>query len=416
MTTARRRRAAIAPCLGPLASWFASRIDLVRFRDASVGRASAVLAPRDSAHRMIVPDFAGSLDLARSGLPFHAVLERDHDRSPDSARVDRLLAEGRTIFLVQPHQVLPRLARLIVAIRAAFLGPFRNPCSFLFLAGGDGREGMGLHHDGNVDSFWLQIEGRRTVTFGPPVSEDTPEDMNESSRDPSSARPVSKPPRETKPESPRRRMPGYRTLALEPGSLLYMPPRTPHRVVCFERSLAVSLTFPESDPRDAIRTLVDDARFELDAALDPLSPAPIARLLDDAGTRIARSARDPIQVQKLLAAGLAAWDVARGSTRGATRRDANRLWFQRPVVAGAVDRRSRTIPLFAGDGMTVRVPASAASIACDFVLMPSLHREAIACLGRSIGALVESGLVAFHDLPLRIEPDDLDSLDGWNFA
>ena len=36
---------------------------------------------------------------------------------------------------------------------------------------------MGLHHDGPVDAFWLQLEGRRTVTLGAPVAPGTPQDL-----------------------------------------------------------------------------------------------------------------------------------------------------------------------------------------------------------------------------------------------
>ena len=76
---------------------------------------------------------------------------------------------GQTAYLPQVHQVLPRLMRLIVALRAALLGPGREESSFLFIVQGTGRRGMGLHHDGEVDAFWLQLEGRRTVTVGPRV-------------------------------------------------------------------------------------------------------------------------------------------------------------------------------------------------------------------------------------------------------
>src|SRR5206468_7506214 len=92
---------------------------------------------------------------------------------------------------------------------------------FLFLVQGRGREGMGLHHDGDVDAFWVQLEGRRTVTLGPAVAPRTPLDLG------------------TRPAGAR----GWRTLDLPPGSLLYLPPRTPHAVVCHGRSLALSLTW-----------------------------------------------------------------------------------------------------------------------------------------------------------------------------
>src|SRR3972149_4257628 len=67
--------------------------------------------------------------------------------------------------------------RLMVTLRIAFIGPAQEECSFLFMVEGRGRPAMGLHHDGDVESFWLQIEGRRTVTIGPPVPPGTPEDL-----------------------------------------------------------------------------------------------------------------------------------------------------------------------------------------------------------------------------------------------
>ena len=137
--------------------------------------------------------------------------------------------------------------RLIVALRAAFMGPGREECSFLFLVEGRGREGLGLHHDGDVHAFWLQLEGRRTVTLGAPVARATPQDL---------------------PHAWTKRG-GFTTRALPPGSLLYLPPRTPHRVVCYERSLALSLTWSVRRQRGA--------RPEALAAWDAVSgrvPAP----------------------------------------------------------------------------------------------------------------------------------------------
>ena len=108
------------------------------------------------------------LALADAGSPFHTALDRRYDRSSDPRRLPDALAAGESVYFPQAHQVLPRVARLMVALRAAFLGPGREECSFLFLAEGQGREALGLHHDGEVDAFWLQLKGRRLVTIGPP--------------------------------------------------------------------------------------------------------------------------------------------------------------------------------------------------------------------------------------------------------
>jgi mannose-6-phosphate isomerase-like protein (cupin superfamily) len=395
LKSARRRRAVAPPRLGPLQSWFGSRAGLERFRRRVVGRSPAVLTPLDDAWRSIVPDFDGSLALVRSGLPFHAVRDRDHDRSPDPRKANAMLARGRTLFLVQPHQVLPRLARLVTALRAALLGPFRTPCSFVFLASGAGREGMGLHHDGDVDSFWLQIEGRRTVTIGTAVEPGTPETMSDRSL---------------------RHDPGCRTFALEPGSLFHMPPRTPHRVVCFERSLAVSLTWQPPDAREALGAWIDAADVALERGRSPVDPKPLARLLRTAGASLGKASRDPIAAHRLLAAGLATWDVAPGRPMGVAPRDPSRLWIVKPAVAGPLDRRSRTRLVLAADGARASLPSGASGLAGDLARMPSLGSDDIADLGSAVAGLVESGIAAFRDLPIRIDPADPAALDGWNFA
>ena len=61
------------------------------------------------------------------------------------------------------RMVLPRVARLMAALRATLFGGGREETSFLFIVNGRGRQGMGLHHDGEVDSVWVQLEGRRAV-------------------------------------------------------------------------------------------------------------------------------------------------------------------------------------------------------------------------------------------------------------
>ena len=191
--------------VSPLATWFAGPAAVTRFRRARLGRAPVVLPPRNPDWRQLAPDFAGAVAMAASGLPFQIADDRRYDRSADPRRLRRALASGGTVFLPQVHQALPRLMRLMVALRVALLGPRLDECSFLFLVEGRGRTGMGLHHDGAVDAFWLQLEGRRTVTLGPRVAPGTPADLD---------RPV---------------RPGaaWRTLELAPGTLFHLPPWTP---------------------------------------------------------------------------------------------------------------------------------------------------------------------------------------------
>jgi len=268
--------------------------------------------------------------------------DRRHDRAPSRARLRAALAAGATVYLPQVHQVLPRVARLMVALRALVFRAPRAECSFLFLVEGRGREGMGLHHDGDVDAFWLQLEGRRTVTLGPPVRRGTPEELDSPGGGP-----------------------GWRTLDLPPGSLFYMPPRTPHRVICRGRSLALSLTW---------------------------------------GAR-SREARRPGARERALAS----WDVASGRVADRPRRSRSRLWTLVPAVAS---RTGRT--LWTADGALV-VPASARAVARRLPAMPSVDAGAVA-RAPWLRRLVEHGILADEDLPQVVTPEDPGSLDGWRFA
>ena len=261
--------------VSPLATWFTGPATLAAFRRRRLSRAPVVLRARNGDWREIAPDFATVVAMAESGLPFQIAAERRYDRSGDARRLGAALTAGATVFLPQVHQVLPRLMRLIVALRAAFLGPLREECSFLFAVEGRGRPGMGLHHDGPVDAFWLQLEGRRTLTLGPPVRPGTPEDLG--------------------PRTPRTG-PGWRTLDLAPGTLFHLPPWTPHDVICHGRSLALSLTWRALDARRRRATTV-------------------ARQL-----------------------GLASWDVVSGHVDAMPAASRSRLWTQVPVVVGARSR------------------------------------------------------------------------------
>jgi hypothetical protein len=328
----------------PLSTWFADAAAIARFRRAQLGRAPGVLRPRDSAWRTIAPDFAGVRRLAAS-LPYHVVADGHADRSPNPRRLARALATGHTVFLPQVHQVLPRLARLMVGLRVGLLGPRPEECSFLFLVEGRGRPGMGLHHDGAVDSFWLQLEGRRTVTIGPRVAPGTPKELR--------GRSVT-------------RSRGWRTLELAPGSLFYLPPWTPHDVVCHRRSLALSLTW----------------------------------------RRRRRGAR------RRDHAALAAWDVVSGRVEALPPRRRGRLWTQIPAIAGSRDRRRHRQALRTPDGL-LWLPTPAPALAQHFGLMPSFPARALPAAWRE--PLLAHGILAPHDLPTRIVPASPGALDGWHF-
>jgi hypothetical protein len=307
------------------------------------------VTPRDEAWRMIAPRFADALALAGAGSPFHTALERRYDRSSDPRRLPRALAAGESVYFPQGHQVLPRVARLMVALRATFLGAGREETSFLFLAEGRGHEALGLHHDGEVDAFWLQLSGRRLVTIGPPVPRGTPEDL---------------PPRAL-PSGPMPR--GWWTGALKPGTLFYLPPRTPHRVIYRGRSLALSLTWKR----------------------------PGRRARPDAEARVE-------------------WDVVAGRADRVPPAWRDRLWTQVPAVVGPHRGRAGELTLHVPGG-ALRLPARARALADRLAAMPVWHGVGSA-RGGPLAALVEQGLLGPRDLPLRIVPDDPEALDGWRFA
>jgi hypothetical protein len=315
-----------------------------------------VLQPRDHAWREIAPGFAGALALAPAGSPFHTTLERRYDRSSDPRRLPRALAAGESVYFPQAHQVLPRVARLMVALRAAFLGGGRQETSFLFLAEGRGREALGLHHDGEVDAFWLQLEGRRFVTIGPPVPRGTPEDFP---ADGAATRALGSGP------APR----GWWRGALTPGTLFHLPPRTPHRVIYRGRSLALSLTWKR--------------RARGAPAADP------AALVD--------------------------WDVVAGRADRVPPARRGRLWAQVPAWVGALPAGAREFTLHVPGG-ALRLPARAHAVARRLSVMPSWRDVTATQRAGALAALIEHGLVAPRDLPLRILPEDPQGLDGWRFA
>ena len=293
----------------------------------------------------MAPGWEGCLALARSGLPFHVVAERRYDRSGDRRRLPRALATGATVYVPQAHEALPRVARLVVAIRAEVLGAHREESSFLFMVEGRGREGMGLHHDGRVDAFWLQLSGRRTVTIGPPVRPGTPADLDAS---PATG--------------------GWRTLDLDPGTLLYLPPFTPHRVLCRGRSLALSLTW--SRPRRQGRT-------------------------------------------RARARSLAAWPVTSGRATPIPRPSADRLWTQTPA---ALEAGRASVRLWTAAGH-IDLPASARALAASLAAMPSLPRSALRGRhGPAVRTLLEHGILDARDLPRAIVPAEPADLDGWRFS
>lgn len=361
--------------VSPLATWFPDAASLARFRRRVLGRRLTLQAPRDRAWRTLTPGFGVVPALARSGVPFHVVGDRRVDREPRPAQLGRALAAGATVYFPQVHQVLPRVMRLMVALRAFLLGPGRAECSFLFAVEGRGRPGMGLHHDGAVDAVWVQLEGRRTVTLGPPVPPGMPEELDDRLADTGTGT-------------------GWITLDLEPGTLLYLPPRTPHRVVCYTRSLALSLTWRGRPRRPGLE--------------QPGVP----------GRRRAQVlARGPtLATLRRRAAALTVWDVVSGRVDAVPPRSRRWLWTQVPAVAGPVDPRRGAFPLWIPGG-EVWLPVASRPLARRLLAMPTIaHARCPEGVRRALGLLRAAGVLDARDLPVRILPEDPDALDGWNFA
>lgn len=379
----------------PLLTWFPDRGALARFRRGRAGRSHEVLAPRDEAWRTIVPGYREAVLMAGSGLPFQVAAGRRYDRSGDPRRLRAALASGKTVFLPQVHQVLPRLMRLMAALRVELLGPFREECSFLFATEGHGREAMGLHHDGEVEQFWLQLEGRRTVTIGPPLPAGAPEDI----------------------PAPAHHRSRWRTLRLAPGSLFYLSPRSPHRVLCHERSLAVSLTWKALDPRDAVGALLDavSSPGRRPGPRDPRagpSPARYAALVRAVLRRACAAPARRRAMARAHALGMTAWDVVSGRAEPIPGEVPGRLWTQVPVHP-VVPERGRPL-LLVGGGAEIRLPPSAHRLAARLATMPVLTLDGPA--PEPVRLLVERGILAPRDLPLRVVPADPAALDGWQFA
>ena len=55
--------------------------------------------------------------MAAGGLPFQIAADRRYDRSGDPRRLARAVRAGATVFMPQIHQVLPRVMRLMAALR-----------------------------------------------------------------------------------------------------------------------------------------------------------------------------------------------------------------------------------------------------------------------------------------------------------
>lgn len=387
----------------PLHSWFPSPVP-ARMLPAGPHRVFPAL---DQDWRHLIPGYEACVAFTQMGLPFHSVLEGSHDTEPDHERIPEDLKDGRSIVLLQPHEVMPRLARLMVALRATFFGPFFKESSYLFMTEGLGRPGMALHHDGDTHCFWLQLEGRRTVTLGPPAAEGS--EIEPDSIDPSG--------------------PGWTTLELTPGSLFYMAPRILHRVVCRERSLALSLTLEPLRGSEVLSEWLERVCETNPAILADLPRVDEAaafgsRLESNLLTLVMLARQLPYQGNRFFLESLTEWPVAEGRAVRALPGvsepfpvpppDSSKLWTHRP--AG----------VWFDEAGTPRLVAEETTIPISGPLDPPLldQLRIMSCGERSVWGRADStlavrleseGVLSRHDLPVLIYPDDVDSLEGWDF-
>jgi hypothetical protein len=84
-----------------------------------------------------------------------------------------------------------------------------------------------------------------------------------------------------------------------------------------------------------------------------------------------------------------------------------------PAVAGPL--AGAGFDLVTPDGI-LRLATAGRLLSRRLALMPSFPWPHGALARAALAPLLEHGIVAPQDLPLRIVPDDTRSLDGWRFA
>jgi hypothetical protein len=85
-----------------------------------------------------------------------------------------------------------------------------------------------------------------------------------------------------------------------------------------------------------------------------------------------------------------------------------------PLVTGG-GVRGGTVTVWTPDG-ALRLPAAMRSLARRLALMPALRVPDAPRPAGALRRLTQLGILAPHDLPLRILPDTPKALDGWRFA
>jgi hypothetical protein len=237
-----------------------------QWRQAARNRLPRLLTVSPAQFDALHVDAAAIDRLLAAGVPFHMAGDRQQDERPRVADAAKRLAAGETLYLVQPHEYMPRLRRFLHqrSREAGFLG--RPARTFLFRVAVPGREAMGMHDDGNMDLAWVQLEGERFVTFGTQYAKGRKRALR--SADGKTA--------------------GWFQGGQPAGTFLYLPPWSPHEVRCRKPSIAVSIYWEQVSPEEALvdlagavldprlqRTLPTDR--QLDAVLVGLAKASAAR-------------------------------------------------------------------------------------------------------------------------------------------
>ncbi|HXK33856.1 MAG TPA: hypothetical protein VNM91_07595, partial [Dehalococcoidia bacterium] len=104
-------------------------------------------------------------------------------------------------------------------------------------------------------------------------------------------------------------------------------------------------------------------------------------------------------------------DVVAGRADRIPPRDRARLWTQVPAH---VESRDRGALLWTALG-AIAVDRGTARVAQLLATMPDVARSALRG-NAALGTLLAHGILAPHDLPLRIIPAEPAALDGWRFA
>ena len=118
---------------------------------------------------------------------------------------------------------------------------------------------------------------------------------------------------------------------------------------------------------------------------------------------------------RIEAGALVDWDVAAGRADRVPPARRDRLWAQVPALAGPLRPGAREFMLRLPGG-AVRLPARAHAPARCLAAMPTWREVRARARMGALAPLIEHGLVAPRDLPLRIIAADPRALDGWRFA